>query len=401
MTGRTRFLTVFTLGFCACLGASWFAVEPMRDADTSWQSIRAKLEQHRVDAETLDPDDPRALESLITGLSATEELGEARRDAIANSFGMRILISFLATGIAYWIAVSVSGRLAEVRRYSPRPRTTTGRRRGARVPERTGSSRVRRTDSPEERVFIANQRGMLEYVNDPIVKDLGRPRELLIGTSLAQLFGPNSAESLAAVFAGLSSEQPTAHLEASLGDKPEPTWLALDIHARFTEDGQIAEIVGYGQDITRARRDRQNGKSTGTETATETPALLGSEIVLVDPGRDSRRLMEFYLNQAGAKVCALETGSSLLGAVTAAGSVFQVAVIDRRLGDGDGLDFAKRIREGGFEGTIALLTQEIDAAEARFDALDRCLLLQKPLDRRTLVEALGGAVADSSETVAT
>ena len=110
--------------------------------------------------------------------------------------------------------------------------------------------------------------------------------------------------------------------------------------------------------------------------------------------------MEFYLNQAGAKVCALETGSSLLGAVTAAGSVFQVAVIDRRLGDGDGLDFAKRIREGGFEGTIALLTQEIDAAEARFDALDRCLLLQKPLDRRTLVEALCGAVADSSETVA-
>lgn len=391
MSRRTRFLTVFTLGFCACLGASWFSVEPMRDADHSWQSIREKLEQHRTDVETLDPSDPEALDALITGLSATEELGEAHRDAIANSFGMRILISFLATGIAYWIAVSVSGRLAQVRR--PVPTRSRERRTGARVPQR----RVRRTDSPEERVFIANQRGMLEYVNDPIVKDIGRPREILIGTSLAQLFGSNSAEGLAAVFAGLSSETPTAHLEASIGEGNDPIWLSLDIHARFDETGQIQEIVGYGQDVTRARRNRLNGESTDAVPKPEAPTLIGTEIVLVDPGRDSRRLMEFYLSQAGARVCALESGSALLGTVTASDSVFQVVVIDRRLSDGDGLDFAKRIREGGFEGTIALLTKEIDAAEERFQQFEDCLVLQKPLDRRTLIDAITAAETRPTE----
>ena len=319
MNARTRFLIVFTLGFCACLGASWIAVAPLRDADDSWQTVRDKLVEQQNRAAVLDPSDAKGLEQLLSGLEETEQLGEARRDEIANSAVIQILISFLCTGLAYWVAVSVSGRLTGAHRRTPKPR-----RHGLRAPLHGGATvpprsrpRVRETGSPEERVFIADYRGVLEYVNPTIARDLGRPREALVGTSLAALFGGGAEGALGAVLDGFGPNKSTAHLEVAVGDPTDPTWIALDLHARFDARGAIAEIVGYGQDVSDERRAREGAESVGTDANSAggrdgSPTLAGARVLVAASGRDHRRLIDFYLNQGGAKVTLAESGSDAL-----------------------------------------------------------------------------------------
>ena len=394
MSTRIRVCLVFTIALCACFGASWFAVEPLREADNSWRTVRDKLVEQQDRAATLDPADPAGLDQLRLGLAEAEQLGEARRDEIANSAVVQILISIICAGFVTWIATSVSGRLTRtqrrpVRRGGLRPPLTPRRASAER-----SRPRVRETGSPEERVFIADRFGVLEYVNPTIARDFGRPREAIVGTLLTDLFGGGLDGALGSVLEGLEPTRSTAHLEVAVGDPAEPTWIALDIHARFDEEGSIAEIVGYGQDVSEERRARESVKAASENRSSGREGgrtLVGARVLVAASGRDHRRLIDFYLNQGGAKVTLVENGAEAIEHANA--GEFELIVLDRRMPRTDGLEASRTLRREGYAGPILLLTNQSGAAERRL-----CLesgateVVLRPLDRRGLIATIAAVL---------
>ena len=390
MTPRTRALIVLTLGFCACLAAGWTASLPLQEANESWDSVREKLEQSRSTADRLDPADPTALVELRARLAETEELGDARRDEIANSAVLRILISIFCTAIAYLVAIQVSARLTAGER-----RALVARGVAARAP-----GRAREGATPDERVFVADHRGQLEFVNDAIVGDLRRSREDLIGTPIAELFGGGSEGAFGAILEGLGPDRPSAHVEVSVGDSAEPTWIALDLHARFDGNGAIREIVGSGRDVTAARRTRDSSTTItgGTRAASPDPSLDGRRILIASGRADERRLIEFYLQQAGARVEGAGDQDRAL-AVVDGSAPFDLVIVDRGLPGDGALELVRDLRKAGRSCPIILLAHETRDVERNRALEAGCTeVMRKPIDRRHLIATLAAILPELDST---
>ena len=123
----------------------------------------------------------------------------------------------------------------------------------------------------------------------------------------------------------------------------------------------------------------------------ELPAL-SCTVLVVDDRRDMRYLAQHMLEEAGAHVALAADGREALeqvAAAEAAGSPFDIIVLDMQMPVLDGYAAAKTLRERGFERPIIALTANAMKQDER-----RCLesgcddYLSKPLSRATLVNTL-------------
>jgi len=122
------------------------------------------------------------------------------------------------------------------------------------------------------------------------------------------------------------------------------------------------------------------------------PTFAGAvrKILLADDGIDSRRLLMFQLQRAGATVESVEDGLAacrLAEEASRAGVPFDLVLLDLNMPRMDGFGAARRLRDQGFIGPVIALTASL-SEEARND----CLLAgfddmaTKPIPSRALIE---------------
>src|SRR5690606_3580458 len=130
----------------------------------------------------------------------------------------------------------------------------------------------------------------------------------------------------------------------------------------------------------------------GTRIAYAELRPLSCTVLVVDDRRDMRYLAQHMLEEAGARVVQAADGREALeqvAAAEAAGSGFDIIVLDMQMPVLDGYAAAKALRERGFDRPIIALTANAMKQDER-----RCLesgcddYLSKPLSRATLVNTL-------------
>jgi CheY-like chemotaxis protein len=116
-------------------------------------------------------------------------------------------------------------------------------------------------------------------------------------------------------------------------------------------------------------------------------------VLVADDRPDIRSLARMFLESAGARVETADDGLAAIEAIRlaeAAGSPFDVVVMDMQMPGLDGYDTVARLRRLGFSRPVVALT----ASAMRGDR-ERCLragctdYLPKPIDRRHFVELVG------------
>jgi CheY-like chemotaxis protein len=99
-------------------------------------------------------------------------------------------------------------------------------------------------------------------------------------------------------------------------------------------------------------------------TAADTPSqkceiTLKGRVLLAEDGPDNRRLIEFFLKQAGAHVTTVENGLAACEEMQAAldqGDPFDVVLMDMQMPVKDGYDATRQSREAGYSAPIIALT---------------------------------------------
>jgi signal transduction histidine kinase/CheY-like chemotaxis protein len=121
-------------------------------------------------------------------------------------------------------------------------------------------------------------------------------------------------------------------------------------------------------------------------------APLGGRILLAEDAPDNRRLLALYLKRAGATVETAENGlvvCELALAAAAAGTPFDVILMDMQMPELDGYDATARLRQAGYRGAIIALTAHaMDGDRARCLAVGCDDYVAKPVDRQTLIAAI-------------
>jgi signal transduction histidine kinase/ActR/RegA family two-component response regulator len=108
---------------------------------------------------------------------------------------------------------------------------------------------------------------------------------------------------------------------------------------------------------------------------------LTGRVLLVEDGRDNRRLVRHILRRAGAEATLAEHGAEAIEAVEREGD-FDLILMDTQMPVMGGHEATRRLRERGYRGAIVALT-----AHAMRPELDRCLAsgcdatISKPIDR--------------------
>ena len=130
------------------------------------------------------------------------------------------------------------------------------------------------------------------------------------------------------------------------------------------------------------------------------PVALSGRVLLVEDGRDNRRLVRHILRRVGAKVALAENGAEAIEAVEREGG-FDLILMDTQMPVMDGHEATRRLRERGYRGAIVALTAHAMRAE-----LDRCLesgcdaTISKPIDRDAFLELCGRWMGQTSERCA-
>jgi len=93
--------------------------------------------------------------------------------------------------------------------------------------------------------------GTLTFVNEAFCRFFGKAREELLGQSLADLLGPDEAESRGRMIRELSAQNPSHSFQKSIEVLPgDLRWLHWTDRGIFDEDGQLREVQSVGRDVT-------------------------------------------------------------------------------------------------------------------------------------------------------
>lgn len=118
-------------------------------------------------------------------------------------------------------------------------------------------------------------------------------------------------------------------------------------------------------------------------------ALQGRRVLVVDDGKDNRRLFEFHMSRAGADTVTATDGQQAVDTfeeALAAGSPFDLVLMDMQMPRMDGYTATRLLRSRGHKTPIIAVT-----ANAMDEDCARCLsagcdaYLSKPVDRKTLL----------------
>ncbi len=124
---------------------------------------------------------------------------------------------------------------------------------------------------------------------------------------------------------------------------------------------------------------------------------ISARILLAEDGPDNQRFFEFILRKCGAEVTIVETGEEAVNAALAAeaaGTPFDLVLMDMQMPVVDGYEATRRLRAAGFARPIVALT-----AHAMAGAAEDCLAagcddyIAKPVDRVAFLEKIEKLVA--------
>jgi CheY-like chemotaxis protein/anti-sigma regulatory factor (Ser/Thr protein kinase) len=122
-------------------------------------------------------------------------------------------------------------------------------------------------------------------------------------------------------------------------------------------------------------------------------ARLAGRVLLAEDGPDNQRLIEFVVSQAGALVTVVDNGEAAVRAAldaAAAGTPFDVVLVDIQMPLVDGYQATMRLRAAGYTRPIIALT-----AHATSGDREQCLAAgcddyaTKPIQRPTLLAVVG------------
>ncbi|KFE34790.1 response regulator [Thioclava atlantica] len=176
--------------------------------------------------------------------------------------------------------------------------------------------------------------------------------------------------------------------EAEPNRKFEGTGLGLAITRRLVElmggevwvDSILGEGSVFGFKLCLPRAEPETPLD-----APARPSTLHSALV-VDDQLVNRMILDRQLQTLGLKVTLCRSGEEALGMI-AKGQSFDVILTDQQMPDLDGAALAARLREGGYDGPILLLSSDPDTVDAR-QAHAVTARLQKPVPRAELIHAL-------------
>jgi len=178
------------------------------------------------------------------------------------------------------------------------------------------------------------------------------------------------------------------------------TGLGLAITKRLVEalGGRIAvtSVAGQGSTFSVAlpMRALAGGSYLGSEVESEIGGLprqqtVGARVMIVEDQPDIRRLMEYFIADAGGTVTSCEGGEAALRAVAQNPDDFDVILMDIQMPRLDGYQTTRKMRALGFSKPIVAVT-----AGAMADDETKCFAagcsdyVSKPIDRAKLLEVI-------------
>jgi two-component system CheB/CheR fusion protein len=116
---------------------------------------------------------------------------------------------------------------------------------------------------------------------------------------------------------------------------------------------------------------------------------LGARVMIVEDQPEIRRLMEYFIAEAGGSVTSFDSGEAALHAVGQSPDDFDVILMDIQMPRLDGYETTRRLRDLGVTNPIVAVTAGAMAGdEAKCHAAGCSDYVSKPIDRAKLLEII-------------